>query len=265
MSPEQFLAKLAKHPPAPVYLFLGPEGYQRRICKDALVDKVLPADARTEGLTQVDLQETCLADVFDDARSLSLFASERVIWAAGAETALPRRLSSTDEEEEGNEKAGPAGLIQSYLKAPTPGTVIVFECSRYEFSGDDKAKLDRVAKFYSAIPHVVEFRPFTPESVRFLAQNLVKQHKLKLGGAEFALLVELLGGDAIRLATEIEKLTLFAGTERQITLDDIRTLVPNASQSTIFVLVNALGKRDRAAALVHWTCWFAKASICRSR
>ena len=77
----------------------------------------------------------------------------------------------------------------------------------------------------------MEFRPFTPESVRFLAQNLVKQHKLKLAGAEFALLVELLGGDAIRLATEIEKLSLFAGTERQITLDDIRTLVPNASRA----------------------------------
>jgi DNA polymerase-3 subunit delta len=249
MSPEQFLTRLAKQPPAPVYLFLGPEGYQRRICKDVIVDKVLPGEARVEGFTQVDLEQTSLAAILDDARSLSLFASDRVIWIAGAEAALPRRLSSNEDEEEGSEKVGPTGLIQSYLKAPTPGTVIVFECSRYEFSGDDKPKLDRVAKFYSAISDVVEFRPFTPESIRFLAQELIRQHNLKLSGTELAFLVEVLGGDANRLAVEIEKLALFAGTERRITLDDIRALVPNASQSTIFSLVSALGKRDRAAAL----------------
>ena len=32
-------------------------------------------------------------------------------------------------------------------------------------------------------------------------------------------------------------------------MDDLRTLVPHAAQATIFALVNALGKRDRAAAL----------------
>ncbi|MBV8553673.1 MAG: hypothetical protein JOY54_20435, partial [Acidobacteriaceae bacterium] len=34
-----------------------------------------------------------------------------------------------------------------------------------------------------------------------------------------------------------------------VTMSDLRALVPNAAQSTIFELVNALGKRDRAAAL----------------
>ena len=32
-------------------------------------------------------------------------------------------------------------------------------------------------------------------------------------------------------------------------MEDVRALVPNASQSTIFALVNALGKRDRSSAL----------------
>jgi DNA polymerase III subunit delta len=249
MSPEQFLTKLAKQPPAPAYLFLGPEGYQRKICKDAILDKVLPGEARQEGFTHVELEETSLAAVLDDARSLSLFASDRVIWIAGAETGLPRRLSSADDDEDGGEKSGPTALIQGYLKAPTPHTVLVFECSRYEFGGDDKAKLDRVAKFYSAIPDVVEFRPFTPESIRFLAHELIKQHKLKLSGSELAFLLEITGGDATRLAVEIEKLVLFAGTERKVTLDDLRALVPSASQSTIFSLVQALGKSDRAGAL----------------
>lgn len=249
MSPEQFLIKIAKQRPAAVYLFLGPEGYQRRICKDALIDKVLPGSARAEGLTQIDLEDTSLAQVIDDACSLSLFSSDRVIWVSGAENALPRRLSAAEDDEEGLAKAGPADLLKSYVKAPTPGTVLVFECSRYDFAGDDKTKLDRVAKFYSAIPDVVEFRSLTPEAMRSLAQELALHYALKIESRELAALLDAVGGDASRLSMEMEKLALFTAGGRKVSGEDIRALVPNASQSNIFGLVNALGRRDRAAAL----------------
>ena len=232
-----------------MYLFLGPEAYQRKICKDALVDKLLPGEARGDGLTRVDLEETSLAEVLDDARSLSLFAADRVIWVASAEAALPRRLSISTGDEDEKAKGGPEGLIASYLKAPTPGTVIVFECSRYGFNGDDKARLDRVAKFYSGIPDVVEFRPFTLESIRYLAQELIQREGIKVGTAELAFLLDAIGGDASRLSSEVEKLSLFVGKERKVTLDDLRAVVPNPSQSNVFSLVSALGKGDRPAAL----------------
>src|SRR4051812_15991861 len=132
MSPEQFLIRIAKQQPAAVYLFLGPEGYQRRICKDALIDKVLPGNARSDGLTQIDLEDTSLAQVIDDACSLSLFSCDRVIGGRGAETALPRRWAWAEDDEEGGTKAGPADLLKAYLKAPTPGTVLVFGCNRFD-------------------------------------------------------------------------------------------------------------------------------------
>ena len=50
------------------------------------------------------------------------------------------------------------------------------------------------------------------------------------------------------MAVEIEKLSLFAG-DRVIGVDDITALVPDARATTIFALVNALGRRDRARAL----------------
>ncbi len=249
MIPEQFLAKIAKQPPASAYLFLGQEGYQRRQCREALLARIVPGEARADGFSQVDLEGATLSEVLDDARSLSLFTSQRVIWVASAELALPRRITTA---EESNEEAKPVeSPLASYLKAPTPGTVIVFECSRFDFVGDDKAKLDRVEKFYANIgaSATVEFRHFTPESSRHLAQDLARQAGLKLAGTELAALLEAVAGDAGRLASEIEKLALFVGSERAVTLDDLRALVPNAAQATIFALVNALGKRDRPAAL----------------
>ncbi len=248
MTPEQFLAKLSKQSPAPVYLFLGQEGYQRRICKEALVKRVLPDQAQGEGLTAIDLDETALTAVLDDARSMSLFATERVIWVSSAEAVLPRRLNAASEDDDGGDKSQ-TGALNDYLASPTPGTVIVFECSRYDFAGDDRPKMERVQKFYSAIPAVVEFKQYTPESSRYLAQELARQFKVKLAGAELAALLEYVAGDANRLAAELEKLALFVGEGKSVTMGDLRALVPNAGQTTIFALVTALGKGDRADAL----------------
>jgi DNA polymerase III subunit delta len=248
VTPEQFLARIGKQSPAPAYLFLGQEGYNRRLCKEALSARVLATDGRAEGLTQIDLENVTLGEVLDDARSLSLFSRERLIWVSSAELALPRRLTSNAEETADGLPAAESQLAE-YLQAPTPGTVLVFECSRYDFAGDERAKIERVQKFYSAVTTVVEFRHFTPESSRFLAQELAKQHGLKLAGAELVALLDAVAGDANRLQSEIEKLALFVGSGRDVTMDDLRALVPNAAQSTIFALVNALGQRNRPAAL----------------
>jgi DNA polymerase-3 subunit delta len=247
LTPEQFVARIAKQPPAPAYLFLGQEGYQRRVCKNALLDRLLPGEQRADGLTQIDLENTTLCEVLDDARALSLFSTDRVMWISSAELALPRRLTESDDDSQSAQKS-PASDLASYLAAPTPGTVLVFECSRYDFAGEDRAKLERVEKFYSNLP-TIEFRQFTLESSRFLAQQLAKQHGLRIPGAELAVLLDAVGGDANRLVAEIEKLSLFVGGERAVTMEDLRSLVPNAAQSTIFMLVNALGRRDRPGAL----------------
>jgi DNA polymerase-3 subunit delta len=248
MTPEHFRAKIDKQPLEAAYLFLGQEGYGRRLCKEALIERVLPGDARAEGFNQLDLQNTTLAQALDDACSLSLFASERLLWVTSAELALPRRLTGGADEEGGDENTAESRLL-AYLKAPTPGTVLVLECSRYDFTGDDRPKIERVQKFYSAVPVTVEFRQFSPESSRALAQQLASERKLKLPSRELATLLEAVAGDASRLAAEIEKLALFVGTERAVTAEDLQALVPNAAQSTIFALVNALGKGDRMAAL----------------
>jgi DNA polymerase-3 subunit delta len=251
LSPEQFLAKIAKQAPAPAYLFVGQEGYQRKVCREALLAKVLASEAREEGFTQVDLDERSLNEVLDDARSLSLFASERMIWIGSAELALPRRMTTAATEETDEDGKPLESALAAYLKSPTPGTVLVFECSRYDFVGDDKARLERVEKFYAGIGEnaKVEFRHFTPETSRHLAQDLARKAGLKIAGVELAALLEAVAGDAGRLASEIEKLALFVGSDRPVTLEDLRALVPNAAQATIFALVSALGKRDRKTAL----------------
>lgn len=246
MTADQFLSRIGKGSLPSAYLFLGQESYGRKLCREALLARAISDGNRQDKLSQFDLENISVSEALDDARSLSLFATERVIWISSAELALPRRMNTTAEE---NGKDGDSGALSGYLAAPTPGVTVVFECSRYDFTGDDKARIDRVSKFYSAVPVTVEFRHYTPDSSRALAGRLAEEHRLQIGSNELNALLEAVDGDAGRLASEMEKLAFYVGTERKVTEEDLQLLVPNAAGSTIFALVNALGNRNRNAAL----------------
>ena len=126
--------------------------------------------------------------------------------------------------------------------------MLVFEAVRFDFEGDDKRKLERAAKFYSAIPDVVELRRFAAHEARREAESMAANAGLRLNADALDLLVEALAADVMRLAVEIEKLALYAGG-RTVGVEDIAELVPDARAGNIFALVNALGRRDRARAL----------------
>ena len=243
MTVPQFLARVNKSGPPPVALLLGPEAYQRRMVKQALA-----ARFPLEAVTAHDLAEVSLAGVLDDARALSLFASERLIWVVNAEAALPRGRAAEADGESGAVADGDPAPLAAYVKDPTPGVALVFEASRFDFEGDDKRKLERVAKFYAAVPEAVELRRLDARSACLEAERLASSAAARLDPEALDLLVESLGADMARIAVEIEKLALYAG-KRAIGIEDIAALVPDARVANIFALVNALGRRDRARSL----------------
>jgi DNA polymerase-3 subunit delta len=236
MSPAQFLARLKKGDVPPVCLFLGSEAFQRRRCRQALLESQSDAE-----VTQYDAGETALAEIVDDARALSLFASRRLISVIAAEAALPR----TGDEE----STAPDDVLTNYVKDPSPGVVLLLEAARFDLEGEDRKKSDRVRKFYAAVPDVVEFPRMSPDDARIELQAMARRLNVRLDAAAAAMLVDSLAADVTRIATELEKISLFAGPERTITADDIIELVPDARASTIFNLVNALGRGDRARSL----------------
>jgi DNA polymerase-3 subunit delta len=246
MTPAQLLARIRKRSLPPAALLLGPEAYERRRLKEALLATV-PENA----VTQHDLTEQSLAEVVDDARALSLFTTERLIWVVNAEAALPRGRAAEEgheEESAGGASAAGAAPLAAYLKDPSPGVTLIFEAMRFDFEGDDKRKQERVRKFYASVQEVVELRRFGPREARQETDTLALRAGFRLDPAAADLLVEALGADIARIAVEIEKLSLYAGN-RVVGVDDIGALVPDARSTTIFALVGALGRRDRARSL----------------
>jgi DNA polymerase-3 subunit delta len=253
MTPAQFLARVKKNEAPPVCLFLGLEGYNRKRCVEALIASAQAAGVEAE---RHDAAQMPLAELVDDARSMSLFASERLIFVRNAEAAMPRASRSaaavSDEEDSddssgsGGGTPGDLGLLEAYVKDPTPGVTLVFEATRWDFEGDDKTKTERVRKYYGAIGEVVEFRRFTVDEARAELDRIARAKNVRLDPAAAEALVEALAADVARIAVELEKLSLYG---KPIAAEDLPLLVPDARQSTIFSLVAALGRRDRAGAL----------------
>jgi DNA polymerase-3 subunit delta len=249
MTPEQFLQHIQKQQPSPVYLFLGSEPYRLRACREALLQRFFLPEEREAGLARFDLAEIPLEVVLDDARSFSLFSSRRLIWVANAEVAVPRARAGGEAE---GDSRFTAVSLSGYAKNPTPGVVLALEASRWNLEGEDKEKAERVAKFYSSFATVVELAPFTIQAARRLAYDLARQVKLDISRQDLDLLVETVGANALQIATEIEKLKLYAGVEGKIRAEDMAAIVPDSSGSTVFALVDALacGDRERALALL---------------
>ncbi len=255
MTPAQFLGRVKRGEVPSVCLFLGQEGYNRARCRQALVE------AFPVPMERFDAGETPLAAILDDARAMSLFASERLMLVGNAEAAMPRgraaaAASSEDEsDDDGDEKAGAssggaggkgADLLATYVKDPTPGVTLIIEASRWDFEGEEKAKNERVRKFFGAIVEVVEFRAFDTASARAELDRIAKVLKVSIEPAAAEALVEALAADVGRISVELEKLACYG---RPITAEELPLLVPDARESTIFGLVNALGRKDRASAL----------------
>jgi len=252
MTPAQYIARLKRNEVPPVVLFLGQEAYERRRCRQALILATVGADQ--SAITQHDFSQTSLTEVIDDARAMNLFVSRRLILATSAEAALPRTgkgVSDDDDDDGPSGSGGGDGLdsLAAYLKNPSPDVTLVFEATRFDFEGDDKRKTDRIRKFFSAIPDAVEFKRHTLEEARQEAQAMLRRAQVTILPSALEVLIESLGADVSRLFTEIEKLSLYGQTGHPINEDDIASLIPDARETTIFALVNALGRRDRTKAL----------------
>ncbi len=244
MKPKALLAQLQKGRPAAGYLFLGNELYFRDLCRQALIQAALgKAAASEEALIEFDLKEQPLEKLLDEARTFSLFASERLIAGSNAEAALPRRVTSRSDTPEG-------AALAAYFKNPTPGVTILLECRRYGWQDrEEKDKLERVAKFFSAVPETVDLAPLPAGEALALAQRVAKKHNLDIAPDLLAELVEMLGNDMARLSADLQKLAMYLGGTRAVTRQDLEVLIPEARQSGVFELTDALASKDRSRAL----------------
>jgi len=137
-------------------------------------------------------------------------------------------------------KAADVKEVAEYLGAPAPATVLALVGSEIK---TDSALAKAVAKAGQVLSYDVAKRKL-PE--------WVAEQFGRMGGKADAdacrALVDIVGDDLDELATEVDKLTTWAGGE-QITLRQVELQAAGRAETSIFSLTDAWGRRDVGAVL----------------
>ena len=233
----------------PAYVFVGDEVFFRKRCREAIIQHLVPPDLRDFSLFEFDLAETELAEILDRARTPSLMAPFQVFFVRGVKSLFGR---GSNEEK--------LAAIESYCKDPNPDAVLILVADHISIPADarrmdmqDKERYERIRETLGGYCGIVELaRVEEGEAVRWIGEYCATR-EVKIDPDAGRELVDALGGDMMMISNELEKLILYVGDKKRITLGDVETMVLAAKQRSLYELTDAISARDSVRA--HYKFW----------
>src|SRR5437879_166967 len=242
---DRFVSEVQARRLRAAYVFVGDEAFFRRRCREAILQHLVPPELRDFSLFDFDLAETDLAEILDRARTPSLMAPFQVFFVRGVKTLFGR---GSNEEK--------LAAIEAYCKDLNPHTVFIFDADHISMPADarridltDKERYERIRETLGRYCAIVELgRVEESDAVRWI-QEYCGGREVKIEADAGRELVDSLGGDMMMISNELEKLILYVGEKKRITLGDVETMVLAAKQRSLYELTDAISARDRTRAL----------------
>jgi len=164
------------------------------------------------------------ARLADEAAALSLSGGRRVL----------RLREAAD---------GHADALADLLAGPPPASFLVLEAG-------DLAPRSALRKVFEAAANAGAIACYLDddEALGKVIDGALKGYGLAIGQEALAHLIARLGGDRGVTRQELEKLALYVGPgAKQVTLEDVQTIIGDSSALSLDDLIFALGDGDRAA------------------
>jgi DNA polymerase-3 subunit delta len=114
---------------------------------------------------------------------------------------------------------------------------------------DDKNRFERLTETLGEHCGMVELARVGEEDAMRWAVSTAQQAEVRMDPDAARELVDALGADMMLVASEMEKLLLYAMGRGRITLGDVETMVLGAKQRSLYELTEAISAHDRARAL----------------
>src|ERR1700757_954624 len=242
---ERFVSEVEKKKLRPAYVFVGDEVFFRKRFREAILEHLVPNDVRDFSLFDFDLAETDVSEVLDRARTRSLMAPFQVFFVRGVKTLFGR---GSNEEK--------ISAIEEYCKNANPDALLIFVADHISIPADarrmemtDKDRYQKIREDLGPFCGIVELsRVQEGEAVRWISEySATRDVKIDPDGARE--LVDALGGDMMMVSNELEKLILYVGEKKKVTLADVETMVLAAKQRSLYELTDAISSKDRVRAL----------------
>ena len=243
---DRFMSEVVSRKLRPAYVFVGDEVFFRKRCRDAILEHLVTPEFRDFSLFDYDLAETDLAEVLDRAQTPSLMAPFQVFFVRGVKTLFGR--GSNDDK---------IAAIESYCKNPNPDALVIFVADHISIPADvrrmetdrQRALSNVFAKISGPSAESSNWRGSKKAKRSAGSPNTGATREVKIDPDAARELVDALGGDMMMISNELEKLILYVGEKKRITLGDVETMVLAAKQRSLYELTDAISAKDRVRAL----------------
>ncbi len=243
----------------PGYVLAGDEIFLLDRCRAAVIKAFVPADLRDFCLSDLDLANTSIFEVLDRAQTPSLMSPFQVIFIRNVRQLYTRGAKKEE-----------FAALDRYFQSPNPQALLLFiadflripsDARRMEL--DDKNRFERLTETLGEHCGIVELARVDEEDAMRWAVTTALQSDIRLEPDAARELIDALGADMMLVASELEKLLLYAsdrtgvpadrstsvGLRGKITLGDVETMVLAAKQRSLYELTDAISARDRVRAL----------------
>lgn len=234
MTPDQAIKQAKKGELLPIYVVTGDEQFLR----DQVIAE-LRAASLAGGVAAFNEDRYTAGEVDADkviaaARTVPMMAARRFVLVRGAER--------WDAGGEDGERESPLDRLAQYASQPVDSTCLVITAAKL----DGRRKLSALAKKQGFI---VACEPLDARALpQWICERVAaKGHAIEREVAD--LLAEIAGPELAYVNDAIERLSLYAGEGQPITEDAVSECVARVRTADTWALVDAIGRRDLAAAL----------------
>jgi DNA polymerase III subunit delta len=234
----QLKEKVAKGKPFPALLLLGDEPYLRDACRAELMNAYVPEASRAWAVSRYSAERGQTREALEQAQSLPMLANQQVVFLEDAEAIEKLGEKAREEAVE---------RLIAYLEDPAPFTVLVIEAQKLDMRM-------QLGKKLADLTLVVEVGLGDKAEDRIngaigLGKSFAREQGVEFEKGAAEDLAEFVSGDLMRLKTEVDKLTTYAGTRKMIRREDVSTLVISEKTTTIWEVADLIASRQPRKAL----------------
>ena len=244
---ERFLAEVSGDARRAGYVLLGDEAFLYGMCRRGILKALVPDDFRDFCLHELDLGQTTIFEALDLAQTPSLMAPFQVFFLRNVQKLYGR-----------GQKKDEFKAIDAYFNSPNPQALVIFVADHITLPQDvrkmdmtDKERAERIRETLGDVCGVIELQQVSEDDAVKWVVREASEKGVTFSEDAARELVDALSVEMLTVASELEKLLLYAGAMNRSAIEvaDVETMVSAAKQRSLYELTDAISLKDTPRAL----------------